>query len=202
MSGSCSKNYGNNIYRLYIHILRFRLPKPFIPLTFPSSQSPGADTQRPCDELITRPRSPVDCPRSSNRNETESFMEAAKAQNWAVEPQGKKYIHIAIYRCNGSVERIVEELPFLLYATKILWNATTALLTNVKSKLLLGPRQPHSIFSFQAFTCFRMGPSLRRKGLVCVLLVTLSIYTDWLLNCCWPSLAQGFLDPSPAGIMT
>jgi hypothetical protein len=30
------------------------------------------------------------CPISSNRNETESFMEAAKAQNWAVEPQGKK----------------------------------------------------------------------------------------------------------------
>jgi hypothetical protein len=38
------------------------------------------------DELITRPRSTADCPRSSNRNETESFMEAAKAQNWAVEP--------------------------------------------------------------------------------------------------------------------
>jgi hypothetical protein len=46
--------------------------------------------QRPCDELITDPRSPADCPRSSNRNEMESFMEAAKAQNWAVEPQGKK----------------------------------------------------------------------------------------------------------------
>jgi hypothetical protein len=45
--------------------------------------------QMPCDELITRPRSPADCPRSSNRNETESFMEAAKAQNWAVEPQEK-----------------------------------------------------------------------------------------------------------------
>jgi hypothetical protein len=38
-----------------------------------------------CDELIIRPRSPADCPRSSNRNETESFMEATKAQNWAVE---------------------------------------------------------------------------------------------------------------------
>jgi hypothetical protein len=47
---------------------------------------PQADTQRPCDELITRPRSPTDSPRSSNRNETESFMRAAKAQNWAVEP--------------------------------------------------------------------------------------------------------------------
>jgi hypothetical protein len=41
------------------------------------------------NELITRPRSPADCPRSSNRNETESFMEASKAQNCAVDPQGK-----------------------------------------------------------------------------------------------------------------
>jgi hypothetical protein len=49
--------------------------------------------QRPCDEPITRPRSPADCPRSSNRNETESFMEAAKAQNWAIEPQKKKLFH-------------------------------------------------------------------------------------------------------------
>jgi hypothetical protein len=39
-----------------------------------------------CEELITRPRSPADCLRSSNSNETESFIEAAKAQNWAVEP--------------------------------------------------------------------------------------------------------------------
>jgi hypothetical protein len=44
--------------------------------------------QTPCNELITRPRSPADCPRSSNWNKTESFMEAVKAQNWAVEPQG------------------------------------------------------------------------------------------------------------------
>jgi hypothetical protein len=36
-----------------------------------------------------RPRSPADCPRSSNWNETESFMEVAKAQNWAVEPPKK-----------------------------------------------------------------------------------------------------------------
>jgi hypothetical protein len=60
--------------------------KSFIPPTSPSSQSTGADTQRPCEELITRPRSSADCPKSSNRNETESFMEAAKAQNWTVEP--------------------------------------------------------------------------------------------------------------------
>jgi hypothetical protein len=46
--------------------------------------------QRPCDELIACPRSPADCSRSSNRNETESFMEVAKARNWAVEPQEKK----------------------------------------------------------------------------------------------------------------
>jgi hypothetical protein len=43
-----------------------------------------------CYKLITRPRSPADCPRSSNRNEIESFLEAAKAQNWAVEPQEKR----------------------------------------------------------------------------------------------------------------
>jgi hypothetical protein len=57
------------------------VPKPFIPLTSPSSQSPGADTQKPCDELITHPRSPADCPRSSNRNETDSFVEVAKTHN-------------------------------------------------------------------------------------------------------------------------
>jgi hypothetical protein len=48
--------------------------------------------QSPCNELITGPRSTADCPRSSNRNEMESFMEAAKAQNWAVEPQKKNII--------------------------------------------------------------------------------------------------------------
>jgi hypothetical protein len=36
--------------------------------------------QRPWDELITRPRSPADCYRSSKWSETESFMEAPKAQ--------------------------------------------------------------------------------------------------------------------------
>jgi hypothetical protein len=46
------------------------------------------------DELITRPRSPADCPRPSNRNETENFMEAAKAQNWAVKPQEKNTVII------------------------------------------------------------------------------------------------------------
>jgi hypothetical protein len=64
----------------------------FIPPNSPSSQSPGADTQRPCDELINRPRSPGDCPRSTNRNETESFMEAVKAKNWAVESLAGKNI--------------------------------------------------------------------------------------------------------------
>jgi hypothetical protein len=52
--------------------------------------SPGADTQRTCDKMITRPRSPADCPRSSNRNETESFMEAAKAQKLGCRAIGKK----------------------------------------------------------------------------------------------------------------
>jgi hypothetical protein len=75
----------------------FPCQKPFIPPTSPSSpsQSSGADTQRFCDEQITRPRSPADCPRSSNWNITESFMEAAKAQNWAVEPQEN---NIWVYR--------------------------------------------------------------------------------------------------------
>jgi hypothetical protein len=65
----------------------FPCQKPLIPPNSPSSQSLWEDTQRPCDELITRPRSPADCPRSSARNETESFMETAKAQNWAVVAQ-------------------------------------------------------------------------------------------------------------------
>jgi hypothetical protein len=34
-------------------------------------------------------KSTADCPGSSNQNVTESFMDAAKAQNWAVEPQEK-----------------------------------------------------------------------------------------------------------------
>jgi hypothetical protein len=45
-----------------------------------------------CDELITHSRRPADCHKSSNRNETENFMEAAEAQNWAAEPQEKKYV--------------------------------------------------------------------------------------------------------------
>jgi hypothetical protein len=73
----------------FLRVLRFPLLKPFIPPTSPSSQEPGADTKRSYDELITRPRSPADCNRASNRNETESLMEEAKAQNWAVEPQEK-----------------------------------------------------------------------------------------------------------------
>jgi hypothetical protein len=52
---------------------------------------------------VTLSRSPADCPRSSNRNETESFIEAAKAQNWVVEPQEKKkimkYLTILFYEC-------------------------------------------------------------------------------------------------------
>jgi hypothetical protein len=89
-SGICSGKSG--VGTGFLRVLRFPLPEPFILPTSPSSQSPGAETQRPCDELITRPRNSADCPRSSNRNETESFMEAAKAQNWAVEPQDKKII--------------------------------------------------------------------------------------------------------------
>jgi hypothetical protein len=42
-----------------------------------------------CDEPINSPRSPADCPRSRNGNETESLIGTDKAQNWAVESQGK-----------------------------------------------------------------------------------------------------------------
>jgi hypothetical protein len=39
--------------------------------------------QRPCNELITRPRSPTDCLRSrKNRSETEGFMEVGQGPNW------------------------------------------------------------------------------------------------------------------------
>jgi hypothetical protein len=90
-SATCGGQSG--VRARFLRVLQFPLPKPFIPPISPSSsQSPGADTQRSCDELITRPRSPAGCPTYSNRNETESFMEAAKAQNWAVEPQEKKLL--------------------------------------------------------------------------------------------------------------
>jgi hypothetical protein len=41
------------------------------------------------------------CPRSSKRNETECFMEAAKAQIWAIEPHEKKnmYVYIGTAKC-------------------------------------------------------------------------------------------------------
>jgi hypothetical protein len=37
---------------------------------------------KPCDELITRPRSPTEYLNLENRNETESFMEGGQAPNW------------------------------------------------------------------------------------------------------------------------
>jgi hypothetical protein len=60
--------------------------------------------QRPCDELITRPKSPADCPRPSNRNEMESFMEAAKAQNWAVEPPGGGSLKCKVIKVTDSYD--------------------------------------------------------------------------------------------------
>jgi hypothetical protein len=48
------------LVQVYSEYFGFLCQKPFIPPTSPSSQSLGADTQRPCDELITRPRSPAD----------------------------------------------------------------------------------------------------------------------------------------------
>jgi hypothetical protein len=82
----------------FLRVPRFPLPKTvsFHQLLHHHNQSPGADMQRPCDELITRPRSPADCPRPSNRNETETFMEVAKAQNLAVEPQEKKMSYLQV----------------------------------------------------------------------------------------------------------
>jgi hypothetical protein len=76
----------------FLQVLQFLLPK-----TVHSTNFSIITITRVSYELITHPRSPADCPRSSNRNETESFMEAAKAQNWAVEPQKKKkemYVNI------------------------------------------------------------------------------------------------------------
>jgi hypothetical protein len=49
--------------------------------------------ERPCDELITRPRSPSDCLRSSNRSETESFMEVGQGPySGTVSPKKKKHV--------------------------------------------------------------------------------------------------------------
>jgi hypothetical protein len=60
---------------------------------------------RPCDELITRPWSLTECLRSSNRSETESFMEVGQGPNWGCSAKGKImwYIHILITTQNVSV---------------------------------------------------------------------------------------------------
>jgi hypothetical protein len=44
---------------------------------------------RPCDELITRPRSPTEYLRSSKPSETESFVEVGQGTNGAVAPKEK-----------------------------------------------------------------------------------------------------------------
>jgi hypothetical protein len=67
--------------------------------------------QRPCDELISRPRSTADCPRSSNRSEMESFMEATKAQTWAVEPKGKR-IYISLFSIIIAISCTMNKLNF------------------------------------------------------------------------------------------
>jgi hypothetical protein len=46
--------------------------------------------ERPCDELITRPWSPTDSPRSNKWSETERFMEAAKAWIGLQSKRGKE----------------------------------------------------------------------------------------------------------------
>jgi hypothetical protein len=46
--------------------------------------------QRPCDELISRPRRPTKCLRSNKPSETESFMELGQGPNWGCSANGKK----------------------------------------------------------------------------------------------------------------
>jgi hypothetical protein len=43
-----------------------------------------------CDELITRPRSPTDCPRSSNWSETETFMRRSRSKLGCRAKEGEK----------------------------------------------------------------------------------------------------------------
>jgi hypothetical protein len=45
--------------------------------------------KRPCDELITRPRSSTECLRLVNRSEKESFMEVGQGRNWGCSIKGK-----------------------------------------------------------------------------------------------------------------
>jgi hypothetical protein len=90
-SGICGGQSG--VKAAFLRELRFPLPKPFIPPTSPSSQSPG-EVSRGLATIWSPVQGPANCPRSSNWNETESFMEVANAQNWAVEPQGKRILRI------------------------------------------------------------------------------------------------------------
>jgi hypothetical protein len=92
--------------QVFSEYFSFPCQKPFNSTNFSIITITRSGKQRPCDELITRSRRPADCPRSSNRNETESFMEAAKAQNWAVGPQGKKLLHslISHRRCGEYID--------------------------------------------------------------------------------------------------
>jgi hypothetical protein len=80
-SGICGGQIG--VGAGFLRVLRFPLPKPFIPPTSPSLQSPGAVSRG-----LATSWSPVQGLPTALDLETESFMEAAKAQNWGVEPQG------------------------------------------------------------------------------------------------------------------
>jgi hypothetical protein len=82
------------------------VPKPFIPPTSPSSQS------HPGQLAEAGPRSPADCPRSSKRNEMESFMEAARAQNWAVEPQEENMCSDNVIKCRSVKLTLLTELVY------------------------------------------------------------------------------------------
>jgi hypothetical protein len=47
--------------------------------------------KRPCDELITRPRRPTECLRTSK---PESFMEGDQGQNWGCSAKGEERLCI------------------------------------------------------------------------------------------------------------
>jgi hypothetical protein len=54
--------------------------------------------KRPCGKLITSPRSPTDCPRSSNCSETDKIYGGYEGLNWTVEPKNQKKMTRASFK--------------------------------------------------------------------------------------------------------
>jgi hypothetical protein len=76
-----------------------------------------AEALRRADHPSKKKKSPADCPRSSNWNETESFMEAAKAQNRAVKPWEKiKLLIIWLWKSTHPRYRQSRSKRCLLFA--------------------------------------------------------------------------------------